>query len=230
MVTSESGTPGRRNTLPSPRPRFNGGEWEMVFDPDSGDRWYEQRRSNCFSSRSGFAEILSAMTPARRLRTARGIDHVAPDSEPADRQADVAGGVPSEAPPSALRLQAGIGFVWQGEERRLRNWRATRGSRGRMPTGFDEGEGRCVLFYRADIERHLDISFNETRRHHKSRSDVSPSAHHALSEGPRPPSRGERGFTGVAARIARVHQYGLRDRVNDSGAMASYPRRTAGPE
>ncbi|MFW8532574.1 phage virion morphogenesis protein, partial [Klebsiella pneumoniae] len=33
------------------------------------------------------------------------------------------------------------------------------------------------------------------------------------------------GFTGVAARIARVHQYGLRDRVNDSGAMASYPRR-----
>jgi phage gpG-like protein len=29
----------------------------------------------------------------------------------------------------------------------------------------------------------------------------------------------------VAARIARVHQFGLRDKVNDSGAMATYPRR-----
>jgi phage gpG-like protein len=29
----------------------------------------------------------------------------------------------------------------------------------------------------------------------------------------------------VAARIARVHQFGLRDKVNSSGAMATYPRR-----
>jgi phage virion morphogenesis protein len=33
------------------------------------------------------------------------------------------------------------------------------------------------------------------------------------------------GFSGVAARIARVHQFGLRDKVNNSGAVATYPRR-----
>lgn len=35
----------------------------------------------------------------------------------------------------------------------------------------------------------------------------------------------EVGFSGAAARIARVHQFGLRDKVNSSGAMATYPRR-----
>ena len=29
----------------------------------------------------------------------------------------------------------------------------------------------------------------------------------------------------MAARIARGHQFGLRDKVNSSGAMATYPRR-----
>ena len=33
------------------------------------------------------------------------------------------------------------------------------------------------------------------------------------------------GYSGVAARIARTHQYGLRDRVNKSGAVATYPQR-----
>lgn len=33
-----------------------------------------------------------------------------------------------------------------------------------MLTGFDEGRGAVRSFYRADIERYLDISFNETRR------------------------------------------------------------------
>lgn len=35
MVTSESGTPQVEHLAES-RPRFNGGEWEMVFDPESG--------------------------------------------------------------------------------------------------------------------------------------------------------------------------------------------------
>jgi hypothetical protein len=62
-----------------------------------------------------------------------------------------------------LRSQAGIGFIWQGKPS-LRNWRATRGSRGRMLTGFDEERGAVRSFYREDIERYLDINFNETRR------------------------------------------------------------------
>ncbi|EMF0743461.1 phage virion morphogenesis protein [Klebsiella aerogenes] len=175
-----------------------------------------------------FAEILSAMTPARRLRTARGIAttlrrtqsqrigrQVAPDGTPYPRRHR-----------RVLRSQAGIGFIWQGEERRLRNWRATRGSRGRMLTGFDEGRGAVRSFYRADIERYLDISFNETRRDTTKADPMFRRLRTARFLKARATSEGASvGFTGVAARIARVHQYGLRDRVNDSGAMASYPRR-----
>lgn len=175
-----------------------------------------------------FAEILSAMTPARRLRTARGIattlrrtqsqrigKQVAPDGTPYQKRHR-----------RVLRSQAGIGFIWQGEERRLRNWRATRGSRGRMLTGFDEGRGAVRSFYRADIERYLDISFNETRRDTTKADPMFRRLRTARFLKARATSEGASvGFTGVAARIARVHQYGLRDRVNDSGAMASYPRR-----
>lgn len=64
-----------------------------------------------------FAEILSAMTPARRLRTARGIattlrrtqsqrigKQVAPDGTPYQKRHR-----------RVLRSQAGIGFIWQGK-------------------------------------------------------------------------------------------------------------------
>jgi hypothetical protein len=33
-----------------------------------------------------------------------------------------------------------------------------------MLTGFDEERGAVRSFYREDIERYLDINFNETRR------------------------------------------------------------------
>lgn len=175
-----------------------------------------------------FAEILSAMTPARRLRTARGVATMLrrTQSQRIGKQSSPEGVPYPKRRRRVLRSQAGIGFIWQGEERRLRNWRATRGSRGRMLTGFDEERGAVRSFYRADIERYLDISFNETRR---DTTKADPMFRRlrttrflkasATSEG------ASVGFNGVAARIARVHQYGLRDRVNDSGAMASYPRR-----
>ncbi|VUS54179.1 phage virion morphogenesis protein [Klebsiella pasteurii] len=175
-----------------------------------------------------FAEILSAMTPARRLRTARGVATMLrrTQSQRIGKQSSPEGVPYPKRRRRVLRSQAGIGFIWQGEERRLRNWRATRGSRGRMLTGFDEERGAVRSFYRTDIERYLDISFNETRR---DTTKAEPMFRRlrttrflkasATSEG------ASVGFNGVAARIARVHQYGLRDRVNDSGAMASYPRR-----
>lgn len=40
-----------------------------------------------------------------------------------------------------LRARAGIKFMWQGQERNLRNWRTTRSRRGRMLSGFDVERG-----------------------------------------------------------------------------------------
>lgn len=175
-----------------------------------------------------FAEILSAMTPACRLRTARGIATSLrrSQSQRIGKQMAPDGTKYPKRSRRVLRSQAGIGFIWEGEERRLRNWRATRGSRGRMLTGFDEGRGAVRSFYREDIERYLDISFSETRRDTTKPDPMFRRLRTARFLKARATSDGAVvGFSGVAARIARVHQYGLRDRVNDSGAMASYPRR-----
>ena len=87
------------------------------------------------------------MTPARRLRTARGIATTLrrTQSQRIGKQTSPEAAV-SEAPPSGAALsQTRIGFVWQGEERRLRNWRATRGGRVYMLTGFDGEGGAFVL-------------------------------------------------------------------------------------
>lgn len=175
-----------------------------------------------------FADILTAMAPARRLRTARGIATALrrSQSQRIGKQTAPDGTKYPKRHRRVLRSQAGIGFIWQGEERRLRNWRASRGSRGRMLTGFDEGKGAVRSFYRSDIERYLDISFSETRRDTTKSDPMFRRLRTARFLKASATSDGAVvGFSGAAARIARVHQYGLRDRVNDSGAMASYPRR-----
>lgn len=175
-----------------------------------------------------FADILSAMAPARRLRTARGIATALrrSQSQRIGKQTAPDGTKYPKRRRRVLKSRAEIGFIWEGEERHLRNWRATRGSRGRMLTGFDEGKGAVRSFYRADIERYLELNASETRRNTTKSDPMFRRLRTARFLKASATSEGAVvGFSGAAARIARVHQYGLRDRVNDSGAMASYPRR-----
>ncbi|EOD8895654.1 phage virion morphogenesis protein [Klebsiella pneumoniae] len=175
-----------------------------------------------------FSAILAGASPAGRQRTARNVGtmlrrsqsqrigkQTAPDGTPYPKRSR-----------RVLRLQAGIGFIWQGEKRRLRNWRAVRGSRERMLTGFDEDRGAVRSFYTEDIERYLNISFNERRQNITKPDPMFRRLRTArFLKVSATPGGAEVGFSGVAARIARVHQFGLRDKVNDSGAMATYPRR-----
>ena len=172
-----------------------------------------------------FAAILSGMSPAGRQRTARSVGTMLrrSQSQRIGRQEAPDGSKYPTRRRRVLRSQAGIGFVWQGENRRLRNWRA---SRGRMLTGFDEERGAVRSFYREDIERYLDINFNETRRNTTKADPMFRRLRTARFLKTRATADGaEVGYSGVAARIARVHQFGLRDKINDSGAMATYPRR-----
>jgi hypothetical protein len=54
-----------------------------------------------------------------------------------------------------------------------------------MLTGFDDRRGDMRSFYREDIERYLDISFNERAATPQSRSDVPPPAYRSLSQNQR---------------------------------------------
>ncbi|MVF02539.1 phage virion morphogenesis protein [Serratia marcescens] len=175
-----------------------------------------------------FADILGGMSPAGRIRTAREVGRMLRQSQSRRiaRQENPDGSKFEKRRRKVLRSQAGIGFIWNGETRRLKNWRATKGSRGRMLTGFDEGRGAVRSFYREDIERYLDINFSQTRKDTTKADPMFRRLRTARFLKARADAGGATvGFTGVAARIARTHQYGLRDRVNKSGAMASYPRR-----
>ena len=95
-----------------------------------------------------------------------------------------------------------------------------------MLTGFDIDRGDMRSFYREDIERYLDISFRPANRNTTKREQMFRRLRTARFLKTSATSEGaEVGFSGAAARIARVHQFGLRDKVNSSGAMATYPRR-----
>ncbi|WP_037432285.1 phage virion morphogenesis protein [Serratia plymuthica] len=175
-----------------------------------------------------FADILGGMSPAGRIRTAREVGRMLRQSQSRRiaRQENPDGSKFEKRRRKVMRSQAGIGFIWNGETRRLKNWRATKGSRGRMLTGFDEDRGAVRSFYREDIERYLEINFTQTRKDTTKADPMFRRLRTARFLKARADASGAAvGYTGVAARIARTHQYGLRDRVNKSGAVATYPQR-----
>ncbi|MBJ8767888.1 phage virion morphogenesis protein [Citrobacter freundii] len=175
-----------------------------------------------------FAAILAGASSSGRLRAARSIATTLrrSQSQRIARQETPDGGKFEKRRRRVLRSKAGIRFVWNGEVRRLKNWQASRGSRGRKLTGFDEDRGAVRTFYRADIERYLDVSFSEVRRDTTKPDPMFQRLRTSRFLKARADAEGATvGFSGVAARIARVHQFGLRDKVNNSGAVATYPRR-----
>ncbi|EFW8607130.1 phage virion morphogenesis protein [Shigella boydii] len=96
------------------------------------------------------------------------------------------------------RIQERIRFIWNNEARTLKNWHHDTGKYGRTITGWDEDKNSIRTFYRDDIDRYL-----------KARADAS-----GVTVG----------YSGVAARIARVHQFGERDQVAP-GIFTDYPVR-----
>ncbi|MBQ0955317.1 phage virion morphogenesis protein [Serratia symbiotica] len=174
-----------------------------------------------------FSDILAGTSQAGRVRTARAVGQALRRSQ---QQRIKAQKNPEGSPYATrhrrvLRSQQGIAFVWQGEVRRLKNWHGGRGKYGRTITGFNEERNDIRTFYRSDIERYIEINTRSVRRSTakkvpmfqrlrgyrflKMRADAT-----AVSVG----------FDGVAARIARVHQYGQRDQIGP-GSFAKYPVR-----
>ncbi|WP_436882787.1 phage virion morphogenesis protein [Enterobacter asburiae] len=118
-------------------------------------------------------------------------------------------------------------FVWKGEVREINNWHNTKDKNsGGMVTGFDALRGDFRSFRRADIAQYLAIELNKAamrrslkknemfrrlRTYQYLRTEFS--------------SQGARvGFSGRAAAIARIHQFGLVDDL-DAHFHGRYPER-----
>ncbi|WP_338804804.1 phage virion morphogenesis protein [Xenorhabdus griffiniae] len=124
-----------------------------------------------------------------------------------------------------LRSQRGIRFIYRGAARHLKNWRATRGRRGRMITGFDEDRHAVRSFYRSDIDRYLEIDHSETRKTTTRRDPMFQRLRTARFLRMRTSADSAVvGFQGQAAAIARQHQYGLTGSIN-ALARTKYPKR-----
>ena len=121
------------------------------------------------------------------------------------------------------RLQERISFIWQN--RTLKNWHHGSGKYGQTITGWDEDRSGIRTFYRSDILRFLEI---RTRRINRDTTKTVPmfaklrTARYLKVKADA--SGVTVGYSGVAARIARVHQFGERDRVA-AGMYTDYPAR-----
>ncbi|MDE1490540.1 phage virion morphogenesis protein [Xenorhabdus bovienii] len=180
-----------------------------------------------FSLENELQRLLSTTSPGYRSRLARQLaTAIRTDQQKRIRsQKNTDGSRYEPRRRRILRSQKGIRFIHRGEVRDLKNWRATRGRRGRMITGFDEDRGAVRSFYRSEIERYLEINRSETRKTTTRRNPMFQRLRTAKFLRMRTSAdTAIVGFQGKAAAIARQHQYGLEGSIN-ALARARYPQR-----
>lgn len=123
------------------------------------------------------------------------------------------------------RIQERIRFIWNNEARTLKNWHHDTGKYGRTITGWDEDKNNIRTFYRDDIDRFLEIRTRRINQDSTKRAPMFVKLRTARYLKARADASGVTvGYNGVAARIARVHQFGERDQVAP-GIFTDYPVR-----
>lgn len=177
------------------------------------------------------SSLLRKMAGSLRRSQARRIaEQKNPDGSPfAPRK-------PRKGAPAASRP---IRFLYRkpGGEVRVADLKSWSGSKYQI-TGFDREAGDIRTFLKARVERYLPTEGQadpgalegELRnkkggiRRRAAGMFKKIRANANLKAGSDPDGLWV-GFTGRAAKIARIHQYGLRDRVTKTGPEAQYPQR-----
>ncbi|PWI80492.1 phage virion morphogenesis protein [Enterobacter sp. CGMCC 5087] len=118
-------------------------------------------------------------------------------------------------------------FIWKGEVREINNWHNTKDkSGGGVVTGFDASKGSFRSFRRDDIAQYLAIELNKTamRRTLKKNEMFRRLRTYQYLRTEYSAQGARVGFTGRAAAIARIHQFGLVDDL-DAHFHGRYPER-----
>ncbi|TNL00476.1 phage virion morphogenesis protein [Kosakonia cowanii] len=184
-----------------------------------------------------FSAILSATSPSGRLKISRIIGRKLRSSQRQRirSQKGPDGAAYMQRKRRILHTNREVKFLWNGQIRTLKNWFHGKGKYGKTITGIDADRRDFRTFYRSDIERWLEISSVSASRTTKKYTPMFSKLRTYRFLKMRADAGGTSvGYDGVAARIARVHQYGQRDQAGP-GAFAKYPVRellgfTAGDE
>lgn len=175
------------------------------------------------------AGLVSAVKPARRAQMAKRLARVLRAGQQARirRQENGDESRYQARHKKNLRVQGGVKFLWRGEVRELRNWRTTGRGEHRQITGYDVDRGGLRSFFKADIDRYLEIDTHATSRKSRNNQRQQMFRYLRLSRFMHAKGSADKilvGFDGAAAAIARIHQYGLVDTINEY-AKAKYPQR-----
>ncbi|MBU3823462.1 MAG: phage virion morphogenesis protein [Candidatus Oceanisphaera merdipullorum] len=122
-----------------------------------------------------------------------------------------------------------IKFIYQtGDEvRHLRSWRETKN----YIVGFDRYRSGIRTFKKSKIIKTLSVDRGETSTLlDRSQGDIRRRMFTGLIKSKWLKAKGDASeasvsFQAIAGRVARVHHYGLRDKVNERGGEVDYPER-----
>jgi phage gpG-like protein len=173
--------------------------------------------------------ISSTLKPAERKRLTTRIARVVRDEQANNirRQRQPDGSQFTPRKPQKARREIKFIYVTSDGTGHLRSWRET----DHYIIGFDRYRGAIRTFLKKRIVRTLKVDRGEVpsmidRRRADSRRKMFNKTHKSKWLKARgTPDAATVEFAGAAERVARVHHYGLRDRVNKRGAEADYPER-----
>ncbi|RRO12064.1 phage virion morphogenesis protein [Pectobacterium aquaticum] len=115
------------------------------------------------------------------------------------------------------KTQGGVRFLWNDQVRELKNWSNATGRNGRRITGYDPMRGELRSFLRDDIDRYLSIDARRSARPTSFKAQMFRKLRTIrFLRTETSPNSAAVGFSGKAAQIARIHQFGEMDDISDS--------------
>lgn len=177
-----------------------------------------------------FSGMTSRLTPAGRRKLARMIATGLRERQAKRiaQQKNPDGSCYTPKKKREIRTYVGrLRFSWKGEVREINNWHNTKGRHGEdMVTGYDASREDFRSFRRDDIRHYLAIELNKTaiRRSLKKGEMFRRIRTYKYLRTEYNSREALVGFTGRAAAIARIHQFGMIDDL-DEHFHGRYPER-----
>ncbi|MBD2783787.1 phage virion morphogenesis protein [Xenorhabdus sp. DI] len=174
---------------------------------------------------SALTTLLAKLSPASRRQLARDIarDLRQHQMQRIRAQRNPDGSRYTQRKALVLKVQRGMKFIWRGETRTLKNWRYSKDK----VTGYDVDRNGLRTFYRDDIQRILEQKtdrINTSKASKKTRmfQKLATARYLRLSATDR---EAVVSFAPKVAAIARVHHFGLTEKMRGKNIEVKYPAR-----